>query len=167
MPLATSAAGAATHLAMDTLNNSPSFFVPSSAGRGQTLLQGHGAVIVQDGGCQIGGKLTRQHRQDVKEPVADPPSLPADFSRSYNSSAVLPDGGYLIMGAKQCFVPDWTNLGAFTTRSPIVDTVAAPRSSRFQDHCPRKWRCPECDMAQWTITCRQLLTRTRYWMPAR
>ena len=91
-------------------------------GAANPVLLTDGTVLVQDAGCQGWWKSTPNSGGSyVNGTWTQMASLPLDYSPLYHSSAVLPDGRVIIMGAEYNFFNlVWTNLGAIY--DPVSNT---------------------------------------------
>ncbi len=121
---------AATSSRWQILPNQPPVLDYTDCGPGAPILLTDGTVLVQDAGCQDWWKLTPDSNGSyVNGTWSQIASLPSDYSPLYHSSAVLPDGRFIIEGGEYNFLkPAWTDLGAIY--DPVADkwTPVAPPS---------------------------------------
>jgi len=128
-PMARMPLGAPASSRWQVLPNQPPVLDYTDCGPNAPILLTDGTVLVQDAGCQDWWKLTPDvNGSYVNGTWSQIASLPSDYSPLYHSSAVLPDGRFIIEGGEYNFLtPDWTDLGAIY--DPVADTwthVAPP-----------------------------------------
>src|SRR3989475_5550602 len=104
------------------LTSQPPVIDYTDCGPGNPILLTDGTVMLQDDGCQDWWKLTPdEFGSYVNGTWTQLASTPAGYSPLYHSSAVLPDGRFIIEGGEYNFLqPVWTNLGAIY--DPLTDT---------------------------------------------
>ncbi|MGZ4788813.1 MAG: hypothetical protein ACXVZX_09860, partial [Terriglobales bacterium] len=121
--------GAPASSRWQVLPNQPPVLDYIDCGPNAPILLTDGTVLVQDAGCQDWWKLTPDvNGSYVNGTWSQIASLPSEYSPLYHSSAVLPDGRFIIEGGEYNFLkPAWTDLGAIY--DPVADTwthVAPP-----------------------------------------
>ncbi len=112
------------------LPNQPPVLDYADCGPGAPILLTDGTVLVQDDGCQDWWKLTPDiNGSYVNGTWTQVASLPSNYSPLYHSSAVLPDGRFIIEGGEYNFLhPAWTDLGAIYDPVGDVWTPMSPPS---------------------------------------
>jgi len=113
------------------LTNQPPVIDYTDCGPGNPILLTDGTVMLQDDGCQDWWKLTPdEFGSYVNGTWTQLASTPVGYSPLYHSSAVLPDGRFIIEGGEYNFLqPVWTNLGAIY--DPLTDTWASVNPPRL------------------------------------